>query len=305
MTGSVLELWVVVSFAAACFQTLRFMLQKALSVKELSPAGATFARFCYSAPLIVLVMGVYANAHGHAFQAPSFAFWAFAATGALAQVLATVAVVTLFKLRNFAVGVTLMKTEVILSVVLGFVLLGDGIGIWAFIAILIGVLGVLLLSPAPETSHLGWRTLWNRSIALGLGAGFLFAISGVCYRGASLEIGSDDPILRAGLTLAAVTSMQMVGMWLWLQWRDNAQIGAVWRARRRAVWIGITSLAGSFCWFFAFTLQAAAYVKAVGQVELVLSLIASLLFFGEKVSAREFWGMAVLCASILMLVLLT
>lgn len=303
--GGMLELWIVVSFAAACFQTLRFMLQKVLSVQTLSPAGVTFARFCYSAPIIVLAMAFYAPAYGHVLQPPPLAFWVFATTGALAQVLATVAVVTLFKLRNFAVGVTLMKTEVILSALLGFVLLGDGIGAWALCAILIGVAGVLLLSPAPETTHSGWRTLLNRGIALGLGAGLLFAISAVCYRGASLEIDSDDPILRAGLTLAAVTSMQMAGMWLWLRWRDAPQIRAVWQARQRAVWIGITSLAGSFCWFFAFTLQAAAYVKAVGQVELVLSLIASLLFFGEKVSGRELLGMAVLCASILMLVLST
>ena len=44
-------------------------------------------------------------------------------------------------------------------------------------------------------------------------------------------------------------------------------------------------------------------VKAVGQVELVLSLLASVLFFGEKISARELVGMAILSGSILMLVL--
>ena len=64
------------------------------------------------------------------------------------------------------------------------------------------------------------------------------------------------------------------------------------------------SLAGSFCWFFAFTLQAAAFVKAVGQIELALSLLASVMFFGEKITARELIGMALLCGSILLLVLL-
>ena len=77
----------------------------------------------------------------------------------------------------------------------------------------------------------------------------------------------------------------------------------MWETRRTGVFVGLTSLCGSFCWFFAFTLQAAAYVKAVGQVELVLSLLASVLFFGEKISARELVGMAILSGSILMLVL--
>ena len=299
------ELWIVLSFAAACFQTLRFMLQKVLSTQTLTATGATFARFLYSSPLIVVVVAGYLGATGQSVVVPDPAkFWVFAASGAVAQVVATIALVTLFKSRNFAVGVTLMKSEVILSVILGFVLLGDSLEGTAFVAILIGVAGVLLLSPAPNAIGWGWREVLNKSVGLGLGAGALFAVSAVCYRGASLEISSPDAALRAGLTLAAVTSMQMVGMWVWLVLRDSPQIASVWRARRVAVWIGLMSLAGSFCWFFAFTLQAAALVKAVGQIELVLSLLASVLFFGERITVRELAGMALLCGSILLLVLL-
>lgn len=298
------ELWVILSFAAACFQTLRFMLQKVLSTQILTATGATFARFLYSAPIIVVAVACYLIATGQSVVVPNQGkFWIFAASGAVAQVVATIALVTLFKSRNFAVGVTLMKSEVILSVVLGFVLLGDGLGGIALIAILIGVAGVLLLSPPPNTTGFGWREVFNRSVGMGLGAGALFAVSAVCYRGASLEIASTDAALRAGLTLAAVTSMQMVGMWVWLLWRDRPQIASVWHARRVAVWIGLMSLAGSFCWFFAFTLQAAALVKAVGQIELALSLLASVMFFGEKITPRELVGMALLCGSILLLVL--
>jgi len=62
-------------------------------------------------------------------------------------------------------------------------------------------------------------------------------------------------------------------------------------------------MGGSFCWFLAFTLQNAAYVKALGQVELILSLLASVLFFREKISAREMLGIGLLGVSILALVL--
>ncbi len=279
------------------------MLQKVLSTNTLSPTGATFARFVYSAPIVCGFVAAYITATGRAVPFPDARFWAFAASGALAQVLATVAVVTLFKSRNFAVGVTLMKSEVILSVIVGFVLLGDGISLTGLVAILVGVGGVLLLSPTPGTLERGWRIWISRSVGLGLGAGALFAVSAVCYRGASLQTGLAEPALRAAITLASVTALQMAGMWLWLLWRDKPQIAAVWHARRVAVWIGLLSLAGSFCWFFAFTLQAAALVKAVGQVELVLSLLASVLIFGERIARRELAGMALLCGSILLLVL--
>ena len=143
----------------------------------------------------------------------------------------------------------------------------------------------------------------NRAAGLGLGAGFLFSISGVSYRGASLSLGLDDPFARAGLTLAAVTAMQTLAMVVWLRWRDPGQVRAVWGARRVAVWVGLLSMAGSFCWFTAFTLQNAAYVNAVGQIELVFSALASVLVFRERVSGREWGGMAILMVSILTLVL--
>jgi len=70
-----------------------------------------------------------------------------------------------------------------------------------------------------------------------------------------------------------------------------------------AIWVGLTSMGGSFCWFWAFSLQNAAYVKAVGQAELLLSLLASVLFFKEKITQREIVGMGLLVISIMGLVL--
>ena len=61
-------------------------------------------------------------------------------------------------------------------------------------------------------------------------------------------------------------------------------------------------MAGSLCWFIAFTLQNAAYVKAVGQIELVFSFLASTIFFKEKVSSREISGIVILCVAIVLLI---
>jgi drug/metabolite transporter (DMT)-like permease len=62
-------------------------------------------------------------------------------------------------------------------------------------------------------------------------------------------------------------------------------------------------MAGSLCWFIAFSLQNAAYVKAVGQIELVFSFMASTLFFRETVTRREIAGIVILCAAIVGLIL--
>lgn len=299
-----MTLWIPITVAAALFQTLRFMLQRQLSLGTLSAAGATLARFLYSAPLVAVLIVLYMRLSGQAWPAFGPMFWMFGAIGGVAQILATIATVRLFQARNFAVGITFKKTEVIQAVLVGWVLLGDAVSGWGFAAIGFGLVGVLLLSAPPEIVRVGWRDMANRTVGLGLVSGFLFAVSGVCYRGASLSLDLADPLARAGLTLSAITMMQLVAMVLWLRWRDPGQVRAVWAARRVAVWVGLMSMAGSFCWFTAFTLQTAAYVNAVGQAELVFSALVSVLIFREAVTVREWVGMGVLLGSILMLIVL-
>ncbi len=299
-----MEPWIPITLAAALAQTARFMLQKQLRGTRLSTAGATFARFVYSAPLVALLILAYAQLSDQPFPAMPGRFWAFALAGGLTQILATVCVVALFAHRNFAVGITFKKTEVVLTAIVGFVLLGEGVAPAGALAIGIGLAGVLLLSDPPGGSGRFLRRIVNRAAGLGLASGLFFAVSAVGYRGASLSLGGGDTLLRAGTTLAVVTASQTLAMTLWLAWRERGQIAAVFRAWRVAGLVGVTSMIGSLCWFSAFTLQNAAYVNALGQVELIFSLAASALFFRERISGRELAGMALLMAGILVLVLL-
>ncbi len=297
------DLWILVTLAAAAFQTVRFMLQKVLASTTLSPAGATFSRFIYSLPFIALLLSAYVLATGGAVPPLGARFWGFGLLGGTAQILATVCVVALFKERNFAVGITFKKTEVIQTVLVGVLLLGEVVSLWGFGAIALGLLGLLLLSGGKDTRGFRIGDLRNRAAGLGIASGVLFAFSAVSYRGASLTVVSGDPLLRAGVTLMAVVTMQTLIMAAWLAWRERGEITRVWAARRVALWIGLTSMGGSLCWFIAFTLQNAAYVKALGQVELILSVLASTLFFRERITVREALGMGILVASILLLIL--
>lgn len=298
-----MSLWIPVTITAATFQTVRFMLQKSLSSVKLSATGATFARFAYSLPLALLGLFIALQLTGFALPSLTARFWVFAVIGGTSQILATICVVALFKQRNFAVGITFKKTEVIQTAIVGFLILGDQVSNGAFGAIVLGLMAVLLLSKTPGGDGVWWRNLTNKASRLGLGSGVLFAFSSVTYRGASLELGEIDAWFRALVTLAVVVTFQFVSMGIWLLWRDRAELRAVWQTRRTGVFVGLTSLAGSFCWFLAFTLQNAAYVKALGQVELIFSLLASILFFRETITRREVAGIALLGLSILALVL--
>jgi drug/metabolite transporter (DMT)-like permease len=297
-----MDLWIIATLCAATFQTVRFMLHKVLSGGALTATGSTFARFAYAMPAAAVVLVLYLWATGAPMPSVGAAFWGWAVIGGLGQILATVLVVLAFRERNFAVGITFKKTEVLQTALLGVVVLGEAVSPAGWLAIGIGLVGVLLLSRTPDTAGL-LQGLASKAVVLGVASGFFFAVAGVGYRAVTLQVDSADPVLRAAMALVCVTFLQTVGLALWLRLREPGQITAVWAARGTAVWLGLTSMAGTMGWFTAFTLQTAAYVYALGQVELILSLAASVLFFREKVSQRELAGIGVLMVSIVVLVL--
>lgn len=300
-----MSLWVVISIFAAFMQNLRFMLQKHLKSTKLSTGGATFSRFLFSAPLVALLTFCYAALSAQSLPALSGSFLAYAMWGGVSQIIATAFVVALFAQRNFTVGIALKKTEVILTALVGLIVLGERISVWGLLAIAIGFVGVIFLSDPPERdakTPLKDR-LFNVASGYGLASGVFFGFSAIGYRGASLQLDSDDFLMRAMTTLAFVTAFQVAVMLVWLRLRDAGEITRVIASWRVSSLVGLTSMLGSLGWFTAFTLQNAAYVKAVGQIELIFTFLASYFVFKEKSSKREIAGIVLLVASILVLVI--
>ena len=297
-------LWIPITLLAAAAQTLRFMFQKRLRIATLSTGGATFARFLYAAPLIGLVTIGYAMLRGYGMPVMDGPFWAFAAAGSFCQICATMCVVALFQQRNFTIGITFKKVEVLLAAGFGLVFLGEGVSLPALGAISLGVLGVIIISDAPPAAGVEGPRVFNKAMALGLSCAILFGACAVFYRGATLHIAAADLFARASMTLLVAISMQFVGMAFYLKWREPGQITQVIRAWRLAIWVGLLSLLGSLAWFTAFALQNAAYVKALGQVEILASFAISVWVFGEKMRRSEALGITLVSASVILLLLL-
>lgn len=297
-----MELWVWVTIAAAAVQTLRFMLQKRIRGLGLSAIGATFARFVFAAPLAgaaVLALWLF---WGLAAPLPGAAFWGFAIGGGLSQIIATICTLALFSERAFAVGIAFTKTEVILVALFSAVLLGETISGMGAGAIALGTVGVVLLS----TPAGGWRQmqLGRRALALGVTAGAFFALSAIGYRGATLAVDHPSAALRALVALTAATIFQTLVMAAWMAWRDRAELARVAALWRDVLPVGVTGMLGSAGWFVAFSLQNAAYVRSLGQLELLFSLLVSVLVFRERLRAVEIGGMVLLAGSVVMIALL-
>lgn len=297
-----MELWIPVTLAAAFLQNLRSVLQKHLKGR-LSTSGATFSRFAYAAPLAILYAGLLSTLGGFALPEPSAVFFGYMAVGGVGQILATALLVYLFSFRNFAVGTTFSKTETIQTALFGFVILGDRLSVSASLAILISLAGVFAISSARTPKGLrGLLTnLTDRTVSIGIASGACFGISAVSYRAASLSLGGEGFLMQAAFTLAVVTTFQTVVMAIYMRWYEPGQITAVLRSWRVASLVGLAGMLASACWFIAMTIQNAAYVRALGQIELIFTFAASYLVFGERSNRLEVIGILLVTAGILIL----
>ena len=225
--------------------------------------------------------------------------------GGIAQITATALLVHLFSLRNFAAGTAYSKTETVQTAIFGIVILGEAVSLAAALAIGISLAGVMAISVA--RSALSFRNLllgWTgRAAGIGVLSGTFFGLSAVAYRAASLSLGGDGFLMQAAFTLACVVVFQTLLMTAWLRIREPGELTRVLRAWRIASLVGAAGMIGSAGWFTAMTLENAAYVRALGQIELVFTFIASRFFFRERSTGPEIGGILLIVAGILILLL--
>lgn len=299
-----MELWIPITIAAAFMQNVRTTLQKKLQTK-LGVRGASFVRFGYGFPIAIVyvialhfLMG-YALPHVNA----QFAFWSV--VGGIAQIFATIMLVYLFTLRNFAVGTAYSKTEPVQAAIFALMLLGERLTIGSVLAIIVGVVGVMLISVARMPLSWGnlFKALVSRTALIGIASGGIFGISAVAYRSASLSLDGPNPIMQAAMTLACVTTLQTIFMLVWMLFKDKGEIVLVLKSWRSSSLVGLTGVLGSAGWFTAMALQQVAYVRALGQIELIFTFVSSVFIFKETINRLEIFGCALIVTGILFLLL--
>jgi drug/metabolite transporter (DMT)-like permease len=109
--------------------------------------------------------------------------------------------------------------------------------------------------------------------------------------------------MQAAVTLVCALALQTLVMLAWMAWRERGEIGRVLRAWKPSLFTGFAGASASFGWFMAMTLQQAALVKALGQVEMLFTFAASVLVFRERITRLEAAGCILIVLGIVMLVL--
>jgi drug/metabolite transporter (DMT)-like permease len=236
---------------------------------------------------------------------PSPGFFAWVTTAGVAQIVATSLMIHAFTLRNYAVGTVYSKTETVFVALFSTFIAHEGLKLGAWIGILVCLAGVAILSVRGSLANVRnvLAELTHKGALYGLLSGAIFAVAAGSIREASKLLPEGDFVVRGITVLACMNTIQVVLMALYLARRDRPQLDKVWVNWRSSSWVGIFSVLGSACWALAMTLENAALVRAVGQIELVFTFIASHVVLKERPSAGEWAGSILVVGGVVLIII--
>ncbi|MBC7704801.1 MAG: DMT family transporter [Rhodoferax sp.] len=294
--------WIPIVIWAAFAQTIRNATQRTL-VAELGTLSATLVRFLYGLPFAfawLLVVYRFLGPTGAALGWPPFtaayAGWVF--VGAAAQLAATAFLLQAMRQRNFIVGVTFSKTEVLQVGIFATIFLHELPSLWSALAMVVATVGVILLS-VPKKLDGGARVWAGNAAWFGLGSGACFALSSVGYRGASLQWSGSSPWLIGAWAVVLAQSLQSVVLGSWLGLRAPGALASIAKAWRLSLLAGMMGALASIGWLTATAMRPAGDVRTLGLVEVLFSYLVSRRLFNERMTASEVTGLLLVSAGVL------
>jgi len=296
--------WIWVTIIAAISQSLRTAQQKNLR-ESLGVLGASYVRFSYAIPFAWAWIAFYSFFYDQPLPSINLEYIFWITVAGLMQIIFTVLLITLFSHRSFAAGIAFSKTEVLMAAIFEAMILGYFVSFEVGFAILLGVLAVFLLTLSKSEISLSnlLSALWTRQTALGLGSGAFLGFCTVAFRAATDSLEGSDLLMKASMTGGVAVIIQSVIMGLWLWFKARVELIKSFKAWRRAYLVGFFGAVTTACWFYAFSANAVAPVRALGQIELLIALGISFFFFKERPSKKEVFAVSLLTVSIMIVLL--
>ena len=284
-------LWVLAALIAAAAQTARNATQAHLTA-AIGTTAATQVRFVFGLPFALVFLGGVTLAVGEVPPLPGAAALLFTAIGAVAQILGTALMLVIMQKRSFAVTTAWLKTEPVMVALFGAVVLGDHLGAGAVAAIAIATLGVVLLSVKPGAAALMLR---EAGPALsGIGAGALFGLAAIGFRGGILALPDGGFLIRASTVLVLGLGMQVAMLLVWMLAVNRRALAASFTVWPQSLGAGFLGAFASQFWFIGFALTSAANIRTLALVEVLMVQAVAWFAFRQGLTRRQVAGMALI-----------
>jgi len=282
--------WIFFTLGAVVLQTFRNALQSKLSTR-MSTSGVTLARFLFAPPIALTYLVLLYSYSNQIIPVFTVKFVVLVLLASVMQISATSLMVILFKQKNFAVGAGLAKSEALVAGVLGTLFFGSQLSFFGWIGILIGVAAIFVLSGGGQKGQLNFKT-----IIIGTLCGTCFALTSLFVREASHLLDVPFPHSAAWVlvwvlciqTTLLVSYIAIKSRPTFVELKDNSKMTLV---------TSIISCFGTICWFSAVSLHHVAYVKTLGQVEVLLTMLVATFWLKSKVQRHEVIGLLLIAAA--------
>jgi drug/metabolite transporter (DMT)-like permease len=298
-----IELWIPLTLVAAFAQTARTAVQKHLTA-ELSTSGNTAIRYFYSVPFVCFYLLFLLHWHDAELPSITGGFAVRVLLAALLQIAGSFLIIALFAHRNVVAGVAYANTTAIQTAILGIAFFEEPLGNIVLGAIMLGMIGVMLISAGERQKGLLGivKGLSERSSLMGIASGTCYALAVLLIRDANLEIMSDSVAVKAAFSLCFIIMLQALVLFIYVGWRRSGELRKTVRNWRLGAVTGFLSVASNACWFTAVTLETAAHVMALIQIDVIFSLLVTYYYFKEQVHRNEIVGIVLLLGCIVLLI---
>ncbi len=290
-------IWLPATLFAGLFQAWRTAVQQRVRA-ELSVNAAGLVRYLYGFPVACLLLALYVMWRSVALPVIGGSFLPFATLGGFAQVIGTTLLILAFGHRNYVVGTAYAKTEAVQGAILAMILLGEVLTPLTWVGIAVGVAGVVVLSSGGQRLRLA--DLTQPAALCGLGAGFCFALTSIFVKRATFALATNDKVFAALITLVAVLFLQLLMQGGFVLMREREQLPKVIRTWRVSGQVGLLAALGSACWFTGFATAPVALVRAVGQVEVIFTLLFGRFYLKEPLKRSEGAGLGLVALGVIL-----
>jgi len=213
-----LETWIFFTLLAATMQAVRTAGQKQLS-GHLNSMATTGVRYIYALPFAWCYLFWLMDYREIDLPAVNISFLQSTVVACIMQIIGTACLVAAFRYRNFAVATSLAKTEAIQVAFVGALLFSTHLSTWGWVSVVIGVIGVLIVSKVKFTYK---DVFQNPGAGFGLASGLALAITTLLIRQSSLSLQT-DLMVSAAFTLVFMVTVQSDISVVYVYFQDKSQ----------------------------------------------------------------------------------
>lgn len=226
-------------------------------------------------------------------------YWLYSILAGLSQVFSTLLLSKSFKYGDISVTVTIWKLQVVLLAVFGVIFLGETVTSAGFAGILVSLFGVYLLNMFRARLSLVEPVrllLRERGLRFALLAALTITPTILLFK-RTAQLGDPYFCTLTNYIFASLLSFPLV-------LKNSARhLPTLPRYLGRFFAMGLFAAAATIFGSIGYIRSVAAYVEAVKQIEIPVTLAAGVLFFNEREQVQTIWpGCLVLMAGLLILI---